>query len=125
MGTWRAEISSKITESDLKESRKWKLLRRLGKATRVVRAPSLNYTLIIVEEERLAKYVGKDLGHIHDCFSADIIEEFGVIKLLGSDVYVIEVRFGRLFEALYCILITYQRKECSKFSKWTRDGYNY
>lgn len=52
----------------------------------------MNLVFISVEGEWLAKYVRDELGRIYDCFLEEVTKEFGVAKLLGSDVYMIKVR---------------------------------
>lgn len=41
---------------------------------------------ITIEGEWFTKYIEKEIGQIYDCYIAEIIEEFGAVKLLGSEV---------------------------------------
>lgn len=61
-------------------------------ATCAICIPSDNCLSTIAQSTLSIKYVEKELGQTYNCYIAEVTEELGADKLLGTYVYVIEVR---------------------------------
>lgn len=80
------ESPFEITESDSKGVRKPRVLRQTRRATGAVSIPVVNRIFISVKSQLFIKYVREKLGHIYGSYIAEITEEYGAVKLLGSDM---------------------------------------
>lgn len=120
--TEKLELPSKFTETALKEDMNQKVLRQSRRTTRGACVLSVSYIVIYVESELLTNYEGDSLVIIYDGYIAEGTAEFGAVRILGSDVQVINIGIRSSVQPHYCYIILYQGRKCRIYKKRSCKG---
>lgn len=82
----------------------------MKQATRVLWVPSAYLIFKIVESKWFTIDVGKELGHIDDCYIVAITMAFETVKLLERKVQVMKVRMISSPQTCHCFPIMKWRR---------------
>lgn len=82
---WFSEEFQVDTESDSIEARKFFVFTVHRTATRILTLPSTLKSFLAIRADCFNTYVSKSLGNIHDCYIAELADDFRSLHCLGSN----------------------------------------